>query len=80
MTQKSPAEIAEQTRRVAVMSVDDFEQLPIEKRIAWMLLHDLCDRRGFKQLFNSISPELQREIQEVWETIVRNEINEHQGH
>lgn len=70
----TPEEIAAQTKRIAQISVDNFSEMPTEKRIVWMLLHDLCDRRDFKQLFNSCSVSIQQEIQEVWEAIVSEEL------
>ena len=71
---KTPQEIAEQTKRVAQLSVDNFSEMPIEKRLVWLLLHDLCDRRDFKQLFSSCSASVQQEIQAVWEEIILAEL------
>lgn len=74
MWREHPVDIAALTRRVALISVDGFEKLPIEQRIVWLLLHDLSDRAGFKQLFSSLPPSRQKEIGQVWEEIVRTEL------
>ncbi len=74
MINQTPQQIAESTRRVAVKSVDDFEQRSIEQRIAWLLLHDLTDRAGFRQLFSSLPVPVQKEIQHTWEAMIKAEL------
>lgn len=71
---EQPKDIAEGTRRVAELSVDDFDQWPIEKRIAWILLHDLHDRRGFKYWWETIPESIQQELEASWEEMIKAEI------
>lgn len=72
----TPSDIAASTRGVAVRSVDDFERLPIEKRLVWMLLHDLTDRAGFKRLWESLPAEIKTEIKETWTEIIKVEVKQ----
>lgn len=71
---RSVDDIAESTRRVMAKSVDGFEDLPLEKRIVYLLLHDLCDRRGFKYVWESIGASMREEIEAVWTKMVVDEI------
>lgn len=79
MPKQTPQQVAEQTRRVAVKSVDAFEQRAVEQRIVWLLLHDLTDRSGFRQLFDSLPRPVQEEIQQTWEEIVKAELQPKDG-
>lgn len=42
-----------------------------EKEIMYVILQDLCDRRGLRQAFESCDPNIQEEIMATWLEIIR---------
>jgi len=49
--------------------------IPLERRIAYQILHDMTDRRGLRQQWEQIDEDIQEEIIARWIELVSAELN-----